>query len=77
MAAKMAAGANRKNSFRTSGLAIACDTTFLGILIKSNTFVRVFLQFEVNITVKCHVQYHFSEIMQKNTVVLHVINILM
>jgi len=67
MAAKMAAGANRKNNFRTSGLTIACDTTFLGKLIMSNTFLRVFLQFEVNITVKCHVQFHFSEIMQKNS----------
>ena len=77
MAAKMAAGANRKNNFRTSGLTIACDTTFLGKLIMSNPFLGVLLEFEVNITVKGHVQVHFSEIMQKKPVVLHVINIIM
>ena len=50
MAAKMAAGANRKNNFRTSGLTIACDTPFLGKRIMSNPCLGVFLQFEVNIT---------------------------
>ena len=65
MAAKMAAGANRKNNFRSSGLTIACDTTFLGKRVMSNPFLGVLLQFEVNITVKGHVQIHFLEIMYK------------
>ena len=43
----------------------------------SNPFVGVFLQFEVNITVKGHVQGHVSEIIQQKRVVLHVINIFM
>ena len=67
----------KKNYFRTSELRIACDTTFLGKLVMSNPFVGVFLQFEVNITVKGHVQGHVSEIMQQKTVVVHVINIVM
>ena len=40
-----------------------------------NLFWGVFLQFEVNITVRDHVQGHVSEIMQQKIVVLHVINI--
>ena len=40
-------------------------------------FWGVFLQFEVNITVKGQVQGHVSEIMQQKILVLHVINIFM
>ena len=54
---------------------IACDATFLGKLVMSNPFLGVFLQFEVNLTVKAHVKGHVSEIMQQKIVVLHVINI--
>ena len=63
MAAKMAAGANRKTTFEPVGLEvrIACDTTFLGKLVMSNPFLCVFLQFEVNLTAKDHVQGQVSE----------------
>ena len=43
----------------------------------SNPFLGVLLQFEVNITVKGHVQGHVSDIIKKKTVFLHVINIFM
>ena len=43
----------------------------------NNPFWGVFLQFEVNITVKGHVQGHVSEIMQQKILVLHVINLFM
>ena len=43
----------------------------------SSPFLGVFLQFYINIKVKGHVQGHVSEIMQKKTIVLHVIKIFM
>ena len=41
----------------------------------NSPFLEVFLQFFVNIKVKGHVQGHVSEIMQKKTIVLHVIKL--
>ena len=77
MAAKMAAGANRKITFEPVGLESPLIPLFLGKFVMSNPFLGVYLQFEVNIKVKGHVQGHVSEIMQRKTVVLHVINIFM
>ena len=69
MAAKMAAGANRKITFEQVGLESPVIPLFLGKVIMSNPFLGVFLQFEVNMTDKGHGQGHFSEIMQQKTIV--------
>ena len=61
MAAKMAAGAKRKITFEPVGLESPVIPLFLGKLVMSNPFLWVFLQFEVNITVKDHVQGQVSE----------------
>ena len=65
----MAARSNRKISFEPVGLESPVIPLFLGKPIMSNPFLGVFLQFEVNVTVKGHVQGHVLEIMQQKTVV--------
>ena len=59
MAAKMAADANIKITFEPVGLESPV-IPILGKLVMSNPILGVFLQLEVNIKVKGHVQGHVS-----------------